>query len=246
MVLALPLASAQMLAALLLLALAGLAAYLGVRQAARLAAARLLARATDDSGGMDITAAERAKRIRTLQALTVRVAGVVILITVALMVLDAFNINIGPAVAGLGVAGIAIGLGAQTLVRDWLAGIFILSENQFSRGDVVRIAGVSGVVEELSLRRTVLRDLDGVVHSVPNGQITVASNLTRLFARVNLDVQVAYGTDIDQVSSAIDGVGRALAADLGAADHRGAVGAACRCPHRRGADPEDRGARTGR
>ncbi len=212
MVLALPLASTETFIALLLVALGGLAAYLGVRQAARVAAGRLLARPADD-GSFDIAAAERAKRIRTLQALSVRVAGVVIVVIVALMALDTFNINIGPAIAGLGVAGIAIGLGAQTLVRDWLAGVFILAENQFSRGDVIRVAGVSGVVEELSLRRTVLRDLDGTVHSVPNGQITVASNMTRLFARVNLDVQVAYGTNLDEVTALLDATCRDLAAD---------------------------------
>ncbi len=81
--------------------------------------------------------------------------------------------------AGLGVVGIAVGFGAQTLVRDWLAGIFVVLENQYSAGDVVRIAGVEGVVEDFSLRRTMLRDADGTMHSVPNGQIIVASNLSR-------------------------------------------------------------------
>jgi len=77
------------------------------------------------------------------------------------------------------VAGIAVGLGAQTLVRDWLAGIFVVLENQYSAGDAVRIAGVEGIVEDFSLRRTLLRGVDGEVHSVPNGQITVATNLSR-------------------------------------------------------------------
>ena len=95
------------------------------------------------------------------------------------MVFGVFGIDIGPAVAGLGVVGIAVGLGAQTLVKDWLAGVFVVLENQYSQGDAVRIGGVEGLVEDFSLRRTLLRDSDGAVHSVPNGQIIVATNLSR-------------------------------------------------------------------
>jgi small conductance mechanosensitive channel len=98
-------------------------------------------------------------------------------------------------------------------VRDWLAGIFVVLENQYNQGDVVRIAGVEGVVEDFSLRRTTLRDLDGTVHTVPNGQIIVASNLTRLWARVNLDVSVAYDTEIDRATAIINRVGEELHAD---------------------------------
>src|SRR5439155_13393738 len=89
----------------------------------------------------------------------------------------------------------------------------ILIENQFSKGDVIRIAGVSGTVEDFSLRRTTLRDLDGVVHTVPNGEILVASNLTRTWARINQDVVVAYGTDIDTATKVVDEVGKAMADD---------------------------------
>ena len=88
-----------------------------------------------------------------------------------IMVLGALDLDIGPAVAGLGVVGIAVGFGAQSLVRDYLNGALILIENQYSKGDVVSIAGVSGAVEDFSLRRTTLRDLDGVVHTVPNGEV---------------------------------------------------------------------------
>ncbi|HYL40938.1 MAG TPA: mechanosensitive ion channel domain-containing protein, partial [Candidatus Binatus sp.] len=95
----------------------------------------------------------------------------------------------------------------------YLNGALILVENQFSKGDVVRIAGVSGTVEDFSLRRTTLRDLDGVVHTVPNGEITVASNLTRVWSRINQDVTVAYGTDIDAAIKVVDAVGAAMAAD---------------------------------
>ena len=109
----------------------------------------------------------------------VRIAGSVIGVIAVLMTFGVFGIDIGPAVAGLGVIGIAVGLGAQTLVKDWLAGVFVVLENQYSQGDAVRIGGVEGVVEDFSLRRTVLRDADGSVHSVPNGQIIVSTNLSR-------------------------------------------------------------------
>lgn len=126
-----------------------------------------------------MTANELELRVGTLQRLAVRVIGSVVVIVAVLMILDQFAVDIGPAIAGLGVVGIAVGLGAQTLVKDWLAGIFIVLENQYSAGERVRIAGVEGVVEDFSLRRTTLRDSDGTVHTVPNGQIIVASNLSR-------------------------------------------------------------------
>ena len=108
----------------------------------------------------------------------------------------------------MGIVGIAVGLGAQSLVRDTINGLFILLDNQYSQGDVVTVAGICGRVEDVGLRRTVLRDLDGVVHYVPNGHIAVASNLTQEWSRVNLNVSVAYREDIDRVFAIIDRVGR--------------------------------------
>ena len=126
-----------------------------------------------------LSAVEAERRVKTLERLAVRVTGSVIAVIAILMILSELEIDVGPAVAGLGVVGIAVGFGAQTLIRDWLAGVFVVLENQYSAGDNVRIAGVEGVVEDFSLRRTTLRDADGTVHTVPNGQIIVASNLSR-------------------------------------------------------------------
>lgn len=198
-----------------LIVFVGLLAIQLLRIGARMAADRILTRDAEEAepSTLDVGAVEREKRIRTVQSLAVRIGGVVIVIVITLMILSVFGIQIAPALAGLGVVGIAVGLGAQTLVKDWLAGIFILTENQFSRGDVVKIGGVAGVVEEFSLRRTVLRDLDGIVHTVPNGSITVASNLTRLWANVNLDVQISYESDLDTAVEVLDQLGEELVAD---------------------------------
>jgi small conductance mechanosensitive channel len=119
-------------------------------------------------------------------------------------------------VAGVGVAGIAIGLGTQTLVKDVINGIFILVEGQYAVGDVVQVAGVSGEVIEITPRRTVLRDVNGHVHVVPNSAITVATNMTQGFSRINLDVTVAYEEDIDRVTAVLDQVCAGLAADRAA------------------------------
>ena len=196
-----------------LILVAAVAAFLAIRTAIRLGVAHVLARsaAEDDEGTVPPVDLER--RVRTLGTLAYKVGAGLIAVVAGLMLLQLFGIDIGPALAGLGVAGIAVGFGAQTLVRDWLAGIFIVIENQYNEGDVVRIAGVDGTVEEFSLRRTTLRDLDGTVHSVPNGQIIVASNMTRLWARVNLDISVGYDTDIDRATAIINRVGSELHAD---------------------------------
>jgi small conductance mechanosensitive channel len=162
----------------LLIAVGAIAAFIAARLAAGAAARSVLTR-RPAAGPEPMPRGELELRVRTLERLAVRVAGSVIVIVAVLMVLDQFAVDIGPAVAGLGVVGIAVGLGAQTLVKDWLAGIFIVLENQYSAGERVRIAGVEGVVEDFSLRRTTLRDSDGTIHTVPNGQIIVASNLSR-------------------------------------------------------------------
>jgi len=153
------------------------------------------------------------KRTSTLAGVFANSAMVVIWLLTVLMIVSEFGINITPILTGAGIAGLAIGFGAQNLVRDLLSGTFILLENQYSKGDVVRIADSDGLVESVSLRRTVLRDLDGVVHYIPNGQITTASNFTKVFSAVNLDIPVSYEEDLDEVFAVLNKVGQDLARD---------------------------------
>lgn len=153
------------------------------------------------------------RRANTLISVFTGLGKIIIALSIIFMILSELNVPIGPVLAGFGVAGIAVGFGAQYLIRDFIAGFFILLENQYRVGDVARVADVAGLVEEINLRKTVLRDLDGIVHHVPNGEIKVASNYSRRFARVNLDISVAYGTDLDHAISVINRVGQELAAD---------------------------------
>jgi small conductance mechanosensitive channel len=147
----------------------------------------------------------------TIGGLASAVVRTFIVLIAGVMILRELSLDIGPAVAGLGVVGIAVGFGAQSLVRDYFTGALILIENQFSKGDLVSIAGVTGTVEDFSLRRTTVRDIDGIVHTVPNGEIKVASNRTRGWSRINIDLVVAYGTEIAALTAAIDEVGREMA-----------------------------------
>lgn len=134
--------------------------------------------------------------------------------TVAILtILPEIGINVGPLLAGAGIAGIAIGFGAQYMVRDFIAGLFIILENQYRIGDVVCFDGTCGLVEDIDLRKTVLRDLDGVVHHIPNGEIKKASNLSKDFARVNLNVGVSYDSDLEKVIEVVNRVGKELAED---------------------------------
>jgi small-conductance mechanosensitive channel len=171
----------------------------------------LMNREATEGTAQELSAVELQKRVDTIDNLGANVLRFFVIVIAGLMILRTFDLDIGPAVAGLGIVGVAVGFGAQSLVRDYLNGSLILIENQFSKGDTIRIAGVSGVVEDFSLRRTTLRDLDGVVHTVPNGEISIASNLTRVWSRIHLDVTVAYGTDIDKAIAVVDGVGRDMA-----------------------------------
>jgi small conductance mechanosensitive channel len=143
---------------------------------------------------------QRAQQVRTVAGV-IRSVGVFLIVFFTLMsaLKDAFNINIEPLLASAGIVGLAIGFGAQTLVKDVINGFFILVENQFQVGDVVRISGVSGKVEEITMRRTVLRDADGTLHVIPNGAIQLVSNTTRDWSQVTLQVAVDYSENSDRV-----------------------------------------------
>ncbi len=153
------------------------------------------------------------RRSKTLTSLIVWMVGIVTGVVAFFLIMEELGQNITPLLASAGVVGVALALGAQTMVKDFLAGMFILLEDQYNVGDTVKIAGIAGAVEEVNLRRTVLRDLDGIVHTIPNSTVTTASNYTRDLARVNLDVPVAYGEDLDNVFNVINRVGKDLAAD---------------------------------
>jgi len=147
--------------------------------------------------------AELTKRSQTLSSVLTHTIGVLIVIIAIFMILSEVGIDITPLLAGAGVAGIAIGFGAQSLIRDIIAGFFIMVEDQYNVGDVVRVADIAGGVEGLNLRRTLLRDLDGILHVVPNGEIKVASNFTKMWSRAHLNISVAYKEDLDKVMSVI-------------------------------------------
>ncbi|MEA2621208.1 MAG: moderate conductance mechanosensitive channel [Chloroflexota bacterium] len=149
-----------------------------------------------------LTAAEEAKRRRTLETLGGNLARLGVLVLGGLAVLGVLSVDLGPVIAGLGLLGLGIGLGLQNLVRDIVAGAFILIENQYATGDLVRIADATGTVEELGLRRTVLRDADGTVHVVPNGLIAVASNQTRAWGRILVDVPIREPADLERAQAA--------------------------------------------
>ena len=153
------------------------------------------------------------RRADTLVQVFMGLGKALIVIIIMFMILGELNVEVGPILAGFGIVGIAVGFGAQFLIRDLIAGVFILMENQYRVGDVVGLGEVRATVEAVNLRKTVLRDLDGILHHVPNGEIKIASNYTRHFARVKLDMPVAYGTDLDHAIGVINRVGQELADD---------------------------------
>jgi small conductance mechanosensitive channel len=149
-------------------------------------------------------------RAATLVGLVRNVGIVVIALLSIFMVLAAIGLNVGPLLAGAGVVGLAISFGAQSLVKDIFAGLFILFENQFGVGDVVRLGDASGAVERMTLRATFLRDVSGTLHVVPNGEIKHVQNLTRSWSRAVLDIGVAYKEDVDRVIAVMREVGREM------------------------------------
>jgi moderate conductance mechanosensitive channel len=156
---------------------------------------------------------ERAARAQTLWTVLRRVILIVVSFTVLLFVLTAWDVSLAPFVGVGAVFAAALGFGAQDLVKDFLAGIFILVEDQFHVGDVVTIAETTGVVEDIQLRVTLLRDLEGNRHFVPNGQITVTSNFTSKYGQPVIDVGIAYEEDVDHALEVFADELASLAAD---------------------------------
>jgi len=153
------------------------------------------------------------QRTDTLSSILVKIAGIIILIIAVITILPEFGVNITTLIAAIGVGGLAIAFAAQNLIRDFISGFFILLEDQYSIGDVVSIAGIAGVVEDITLRRTVLRDLDANVHSVPNGKVELSTNMTKKYSRVNLNVSVGYGENLKHVIDIINKICQKMAED---------------------------------
>lgn len=171
---------------------------------------RRIERVVEDEDPATLSAREQ--RAKTLAQLLNSVGGVTIAVGAGLTILN-FFIKIGPLLAGVGVAGLAISFGAQSLVKDVISGFFILLENQFGVGDIVEINGVGGVVEKMTMRVVALRDVHGVLHIIPNGSINMVSNKTRGWSRCVLDVGVAYKEDVDRVIRVMRDVARELWSD---------------------------------
>jgi len=169
---------------------------------------RLLAFSRHESGA-------RAQQLRTAAGVIGSVGTFVIIFLALMQILPVLGVNMGPLLASAGVAGLAIGFGAQTLVHDVINGFFILLENQYAVGDVVRVAGVKGTVEAMTMRNTTLRDDDGTLHIVPNSEIKIVSNLTRDWAQVALHVSVAYNEDSDKVVKLLNDVAQEVRNDPG-------------------------------
>ncbi|MEN3337331.1 MAG: moderate conductance mechanosensitive channel [Acidobacteriota bacterium] len=167
----------------------------------------------DLSLGTDLDALERAKRARTLGAVVHKAATVLVIGSAALMVLQGVGIDITPVLTGAGIAGLAVGFGAQTLVRDIISGFFLILENQVRVGDVAAINGTGGVVESINLRTVILRDVEGTVHVFPNGAINTLANRSKDFSYYVIDLSVSYFDDTDAVAAVLKDVGAHLQSD---------------------------------
>ena len=161
-----------------------------VKRVIRLSHVRLRARAESS---------EEMRRIDTLERVFIYALSVIVAVMTVMLVLSEFGISIAPLLATAGVAGLAVGFGAQSLVKDYFTGFVMLIENQIRVGDVVEVSGKSGVVQEITLRYVQLRDYEGAVHYVPNGTIVTVTNRSRGFAYAVMDVGIAYKEDIDRV-----------------------------------------------
>ncbi len=152
----------------------------------------------------------RAQQLRTLAGVIESVGTVTIYFVAGMQILPLFGVDVRPILASAGIVGLAVGFGAQTLVKDVINGFFILLENQYDIGDIVKLGGVTGTVEVMTLRRTIVRDANGTVHTVPNSEIKVVSNLTRDWAQVSMHIAVDYNESSDKITALLNEVGAGL------------------------------------
>ena len=162
-------------------------------------------------GVRDTTKEATEKRQNTLIGVFGGALKIIVWLMAIMMVLPELGINVGPILAGAGILGVALGFGAQYMIRDFLAGLFIILENQYRVGDVVCLDNTCGGVEDITLRKTVLRDLDGKVYHIPNGSFKMAANLTKGYSRAHMNISVAYKEDLDKVMELINRVGKGMA-----------------------------------
>jgi small conductance mechanosensitive channel len=176
---------------------------------------RIFARAIRVAVVADETMSEEAEKKRedTLINISDGAIRISLIIVAFLMILQEAGLKIGPVLAGAGIVGLAVGFGAQYLIRDIITGLFIILENQYRIGDVVKIDGTDGTVEKITMRLTTLRDLNGTVHHIPHGEIKRVSNLSKTFARVNLDIGISYSSNLEKVINVINQTGEELGND---------------------------------
>ncbi|UCE02749.1 MAG: mechanosensitive ion channel family protein [Candidatus Latescibacterota bacterium] len=191
---------------ILLLALIGL-------RVLRFGVARLQALMMRRGGARAATNEEYAKRVTTLTGILHKIAKSILWLIVLTLLLRELGVDVAPLIAGAGIVGLAVGFGAQNLVRDLIGGFFLILENQIRTGDVAIINGTGGLVEAINLRTTVLRDLSGVVHVFPNGAVASLSNMTKEWSAIVLDIGVAYKEDTDQVAEVMRAVSEELRED---------------------------------
>jgi moderate conductance mechanosensitive channel len=153
------------------------------------------------------------KRMNTLVRIFSWTMNTIIVVIAAMMVMQEFGVKIAPLLGTAGIVGVAIGFGGQYLVKDLITGFFIIFENQYRIGDVITIEGISGTVEDISLRVTTLRDMNGTVHYIPHGEVKKVSNSAKQYGKVNFNVSVAYEASIDHVREVINQIGNDLAND---------------------------------
>lgn len=159
-------------------------------------------------------------RAESISAVVSSVAGLVVWVIALLMVIAQFGVSLAPLLAGAGIAGVALGFGAQTLVRDFIAGLFILIEDQYGVGDYIDVGDASGQVRRMTLRITSLRDVNGDLWHVPNGEITHVANKSQVWARALLDIEVAYEADVREAQRIIEAVAESVWSDT---DFEGAI-----------------------